>query len=50
MLSALRNGPLRREIEAQGGWKLIRIIDFPFAVEADFTMDIEIGDDSGNHL
>lgn len=42
ILSSLKNGPLRDEIEAQGGIKLI-YIDPPFDVGADFSMDIEIG-------
>jgi hypothetical protein len=41
----LKNGPLRDEIEAQGGLKLI-YIDPPFDVGADFSMDIEIGDET----
>jgi len=45
ILSSLRNGPLREEIEAQGGLKLI-YIDPPFDVGADFSMDIEIGGDT----
>ena len=45
ILSSLKNGPLREEIEAQGGIKLI-YIDPPFDVGADFNMDIEIGDDT----
>ncbi len=45
ILSSLKNGPLRDEIEAQGGIKLI-YIDPPFDVGADFSMDIEIGDDT----
>ena len=45
VLSSLKNGPLREEIEAQGGIKLI-YIDPPFDVGADFSMDIEIGDDT----
>ena len=44
ILSSLKNGPLREEIEKQGGLKLI-YIDPPFDVGADFSMDIEIGDD-----
>ena len=43
ILSSLKNGPLREEIEANGGIKLI-YIDPPFDVGADFTMDVEIGD------
>ncbi len=42
ILSSLKNGPLREEIEAQGGLKLI-YIDPPFDVGADFSVDIEIG-------
>jgi hypothetical protein len=45
ILSSLKNGPLREEIEAQGGIKLI-YIDPPFDVGADFSMDIEIGDET----
>lgn len=44
ILSSLKNGPLREEIEEQGGIKLI-YIDPPFDVGADFKMDIEIGDE-----
>ncbi len=45
VLSSLKNGPLREEIERQGGLKLI-YIDPPFDVGADFSMDIEIGGDT----
>ena len=45
ILSSLKNGPLREEIEANGGIKLI-YIDPPFDVGADFTMDIEIGEET----
>ena len=45
VLSSLKNGPLREEIEAQGGLKLI-YIDPPFDVGADFSMEIEIGDET----
>lgn len=45
ILSSLKNGPLREEIEVQGGLKLI-YIDPPFDVGADFSMDIEIGGDT----
>jgi DNA modification methylase len=45
ILSSLKNGPLREEIEAQGGLKLI-YIDPPFDVGADFSMDIEVGGDT----
>ena len=44
ILSSLKNGPLREEIEKEGGIKLI-YIDPPFDVGADFSMNIEIGDD-----
>ena len=45
ILSSLKNGPLREEIEEQGGIDLI-YIDPPFDVGADFTMDIYVGDES----
>lgn len=45
ILSSLKNGPLRQEIEAQGGLKLI-YIDPPFDADADFSMNIEVGDDT----
>ena len=45
VLSSLKNGPMRREIEKQGGLKLI-YIDPPFDVGADFSMNVEIGDES----
>lgn len=45
ILSSLKNGPLREAIERQGGIKLI-YIDPPFDVGADFSMDIEIGEDT----
>src|SRR3989344_349976 len=44
ILSSLKNGPLRQEIEEQGGIRLI-YIDPPFDVGADFSMNIEIGDE-----
>ena len=44
ILSSLKNGPLREEIEKEGGIKLI-YIDPPFDVGADFSMEIEIGED-----
>lgn len=46
ILSSLKNGPLREEIEKQGGLKLI-YIDPPFDVGADFSMDIEIPSSTG---
>jgi DNA modification methylase len=45
ILSSLKNGPLREEIERQGGLKLI-YIDPPFDVGADFSMDVEIGEET----
>ncbi len=42
ILSSLVNGPIREEIEKEGGLKLI-YIDPPFAVGADFGFNIEIG-------
>jgi len=45
ILSSLKNGPLRDEIEKEGGINLI-YIDPPFDVGADFSMDIEIGDET----
>jgi len=43
VLSSLVNGPMREEIEKEGGVKLI-YIDPPFAVGADFSFTIEVGD------
>ncbi len=45
ILSSLKNGPLREEIEKEGGIKLI-YIDPPFDVGADFSMDIKVGDET----
>jgi len=45
ILSSLKNGPLKKQIEAEGGLKLI-YIDPPFDVGADFSMNIEIGEDT----
>ncbi|MGH9200938.1 MAG: DNA methyltransferase, partial [Vicinamibacterales bacterium] len=42
ILSSLKSGALRRQIEDAGGLKLI-YIDPPFDVGADFSIDIEIG-------
>lgn len=44
ILSSLKNGPLRQQIEAEGGLKLI-YIDPPFDVGADFSIDVEVGDE-----
>jgi DNA modification methylase len=41
ILSSLANGPIRKEIEKEGGLKLI-YIDPPFAVGSDFGFDIQI--------
>lgn len=41
ILSSLKNGPLREEIEVQGGLKLI-YIDPPFDVGANFSTNIEV--------
>ncbi|MBC8147339.1 MAG: site-specific DNA-methyltransferase [Bacteroidetes bacterium] len=41
ILTSLANGPIRDEIEKEGGLKLI-YIDPPFAVGADFGFDIQI--------
>ena len=45
ILSSLINGPLRQEIQQAGGLKLV-YIDPPFDVGADFSMEINVGDDS----
>ncbi|MFB6212744.1 MAG: site-specific DNA-methyltransferase [Candidatus Magasanikbacteria bacterium] len=45
ILSSLKNGPLRDEIERQGGIKLI-YIDPPFDVGSDFSIDIKVGDET----
>ncbi len=45
VLSSLINGPLREEIEKQGGLKFV-YIDPPFDVGDDFTFEIEIGKQS----
>ena len=45
VLSSLKNGPLRREIENAGGLKLV-YIDPPFDVGADFSFEVEVGGDT----
>jgi len=45
VLSSFVNGPMREEIEKEGGLKLI-YIDPPFAVGADFSFNIEINGES----
>jgi adenine-specific DNA-methyltransferase len=42
VLAALKNGPLRREIDRAGGLKLV-YIDPPFDVGADFSFELEVG-------
>jgi adenine-specific DNA-methyltransferase len=43
VLASLRGGPLRREIEAAGGLRLV-YIDPPFDVGADFSFQTSVGD------
>jgi len=43
VLASLKGGPLRRQIEAAGGLKLV-YIDPPFDVGADFSFTIEVGE------
>ena len=45
ILSSLKNGSIRHEIEKEGGIKLV-YIDPPFDVQADFSMDVKIGEES----
>ncbi len=45
VLASLRNGPMRKEIEAAGGLKLV-YIDPPFDVGADFSFDIDVGSEA----
>jgi DNA modification methylase len=45
ILSSLKNGPIRNEIEKEGGIKLV-YIDPPFDVGADFSMKVKVGEDS----
>jgi adenine-specific DNA-methyltransferase len=44
VLSSLRSGPLRDEIEKNGGIKLV-YIDPPYEMGADFSVDVQIGDE-----
>lgn len=44
VLASLKGGPLRREIEAAGGLKLV-YIDPPFDIGADFSVELDIGDE-----
>ena len=43
VLASLKNGPLRREIEAAGGLKLV-YIDPPFEIGADFSHSVDVGE------
>jgi DNA modification methylase len=45
ILSSLVHGPMRQQIEEAGGLKLV-YIDPPFDVGANFSVDIEVGDQS----
>jgi hypothetical protein len=45
VLSSLRSGQLRDEIDKNGGIKLV-YIDPPFDVGADFSIDVEIGEET----
>jgi hypothetical protein len=45
ILSSLVNGPMRQEIEDAGGLKLV-YIDPPFDVGADFSVEVEVGEES----
>ena len=47
ILSSLASGQMRTEIESAGGLKLV-YIDPPFDVGYDFSLDIEIGDETIN--
>jgi DNA modification methylase len=44
VLAALKNGPLRKPIEQAGGLRLV-YIDPPFDVGADFSLNLDVGDD-----
>ena len=43
VLASLKNGPLRKQIEDAGGLKLV-YIDPPFDVGADFSFNIDVGE------
>jgi adenine-specific DNA-methyltransferase len=45
ILSSLANGPMRQQIDDAGGLKLV-YIDPPFDVGADFSIEVEVGDES----
>ena len=45
LLSSLKNGPMRDEIEKEGGIKLV-YIDPPFDTAADFSINVGVGEDN----
>lgn len=47
VLSSLARGPVRHQIESEGGLKLV-YIDPPFDVGYDFSMDVVVGEESFN--
>ncbi|MEW6533118.1 MAG: site-specific DNA-methyltransferase [Thermodesulfobacteriota bacterium] len=47
VLSSLKNGPMRKEMEASGGLKLI-YIDPPFHLGTDFSIGVQIGEDGSS--
>ena len=49
ILSSLKNGPMRQEIEKQGGLKLI-YIDPPFSAGLDYGIDVQIGNEPNSKL
>ena len=49
IISSLKNGPMRREIENQGGLKLV-YIDPPFSAGLDYGIDVQIGEELDNKL
>lgn len=49
ILSSLKNGPLRKQIEAEGGLKLV-YIDPPFSAGIDYSINVNIGDDREDKL
>ena len=49
ILSSLKNGPLRKQIEAEGGLKLI-YIDPPFSAGLDYSIKVDIGNNDAEGL
>lgn len=49
ILSSLKNGPLREEIEEQGGIKLV-YVDPPFSAGLDYSIDVQIGEEEADKL